>query len=270
MSRVLLISGAAIGLALQPAPGLADPLHPIKGWVVDYRDDQCLASRDYGTAEKPVTLGIRPAPNGDTYEILVARVHFGPDFATEQKGAVNFGSGRINSWLLNYGGKSTKLDVYQFRVTAAEMRQAVSAPTVTLSTQSAATFTFELQSMPALLKTLEACTADLKRYWNMDLGHESLVASPSRGDVRAIFTADDYPAEAFSRGQGGDSKFLLLVDEKGHVAGCHVLEPSGVPVLDAMGCQVIRKRAKFIPAHDAQGKPVRSSVVTPKISWRME
>jgi len=37
-----------------------------------------------------------------------------------------------------------------------------------------------------------------------------------------------------------------------------------------MSCQVIRKRAKFTPARDAEGHSVRSSVITPPIVWRME
>jgi protein TonB len=62
---------------------------------------------------------------------------------------------------------------------------------------------------------------------------------------------------------------ILLVDEAGKVAGCDVLSPSGIPALDIMGCQVIRNRARFTPALDATGKPVRSTVVTPPIIWSM-
>jgi periplasmic protein TonB len=60
---------------------------------------------------------------------------------------------------------------------------------------------------------------------------------------------------------------ILLINEAGKVAGCDVLTPSGIPALDIMGCQVIRSRAKFTPAVDANGKPVRSTVVTPPIVW---
>jgi protein TonB len=69
--------------------------------------------------------------------------------------------------------------------------------------------------------------------------------------------------------QEGTVQFLLLVDEKGAVAGCHIEKPSGVPILDAAGCQVIRERLKLTPARDAQGRPVRSSLVTPPITWRL-
>jgi protein TonB len=64
-------------------------------------------------------------------------------------------------------------------------------------------------------------------------------------------------------------RFLVLVNETGGVAGCDVVLSSGNPLLDAMGCQVIRKRARFTPALDASGKPARDSVITPEVIWQM-
>jgi TonB family protein len=248
----------------------AEVLRPTANWVVDCRDDQCLASRDYGSADKPVTLGIRPAPNGESYELLVARPRSGPDFATELKGSVDFGNGPIKAWILNYAGKTSKMNVFQFRISATEMEQAKSATSVTFRPQGAPDMSFALRTIPALLKGLQDCTADLKLYWNMDGEKNGHIKTPAKGDVRGVFDGDDYPGEALDRHQEGGSRFLLLVDEKGSVAGCHVLQPSGVPILDAMGCQVIRQRAKFKPARDPQGKPVRSTVATPEVTWRIE
>lgn len=268
MSRRFTLTVSAI--ASFAAPTGAEPLRPIQNWVVDYREDQCLAMRQYGTAEDPITLAIRPSPNGETYELLVGRKHSGPDFATERKGSVDFGHGRITSWLLNYGFRKSKSDVYQFRITAAEMQQALTAQTVTLSPERAPDYTFELRSMPALLAGLQTCTTDLKQYWNMDGEKVGLIATSPKGDLRALFSSEDYPLEAYNREQEGSIQLLLLIDEKGAVAGCHVVTPSNIPVIDAMGCQVIKQRAKFTPAVDRSGKPVRSTVFTPKIIWRME
>jgi protein TonB len=73
-----------------------------------------------------------------------------------------------------------------------------------------------------------------------------------------------------SREQGGKVQFLLLIDEQGKVASCDVMSPSGIPALDAMGCQVIRQRAKFRPALGGDGTPIRSAVVTPPVIWTMD
>ena len=257
------------GLASFPAHAGAASLEPTGKWVVDYRTDQCLASREYGTTGKPVTFGIRPAPNGETYLLLLAQKRAGPELGVERQGTVDFGAGPIKSWLLEHRDKASGADIYQFRISAAEMDQGKNAPSVKLDPKDAPDIELQLRSMPALIKSLETCTADLKRYWNMGGEKDGRIATPSKGDVRRLFSSDDYPAEAFSREQGGTSQFLLLVDETGKVAGCDVVLASGVPALYVMGCQVIRQRAKFTPALDAKGKPVRSTYVTPPIVWRM-
>ena len=91
-----------------------------------------------------------------------------------------------------------------------------------------------------------------------------------RGDLRSVFTSSDYPREAQMRRQQGNGRYLLLVDEQGKIAGCDVLTPTGIPILDAMACVVLQSRAKFSPALDLSGRPIRSALTTPPISWRLE
>lgn len=252
----------------------AEPLQPVRNWNVDFREDQCLASRDYGAAERPIKLGIRPSLNGQSYEMIVSRPSSGPSDPKELKGSVDFGGGPIRAWLLVYGTGDNKTTLYQFRISASEMEQARTARTVAFDGSGTSRVTFALTSMPQLLKGLEACTADLRQYWNADgekAGPIARGAKPADGrDIRSIFSADDYPGVAMSLSQSGKTQYTLLIDEKGRIGGCHVVEPSGVPVLDAMGCQVLRRRARFTPALDLGGKPVRSTVTTPPVVWRIE
>ena len=264
-----LAGAAAAGCLFQPTTVFAKPLEPTGKWVVDYRTDQCLASREYGNPEKPILFGIRPAPNGETYLLILAERHPGPELGQEEGVTVDFGKGTMKSWLLEFGAKSAKSDIYQIRIPAAEMDQAKVASSVKLGFPGRPDVELELQSMPALMKTLEDCTADLKRYWNLGGEKDGRISTPSKGDIRHLFSADDYPADAVRRNQSGNTQFILLVDQAGKIAGCDVVVASGIPVLDTMGCQVIRERGKFTPALDADGKPVRSTLVTPPITWVM-
>lgn len=252
---------------IQPANLAAKPLAPTAKWVVDYRTDQCLASREYGTAKYPVTFGIRPSPNGKSYLLLFAGKGSGPQLAREEPTTVDFGNGPIKTWLLEYGSKPSGSDTYQLRIAAAEMDQAKTAATIKISRKGAEDIELQLQSIPALMKTLEDCTANLQRYWNMGGEKDGRITTPSKGDVRSAFSDEDYPEEALLRSQEGQAQFLLLIDETGKVAGCDVIVASGIPALDAMGCQAIRNRAKFSPARDANGKAARSAVVTPPVKW---
>jgi TonB family protein len=241
-------------------------LHPTGKWVLDYAETQCMASRTYGDPADQVTFGISPSPYVDTYKLLVVRHRAGPEKALELKGSVDFGKGPIDSWLLHYGNREKRHDLYQFRITAAEMAQADTAAKVTLRSKGGPDVALALEDMKSLITGLEACAADLRRHWNAD----SEAATPARGDVRSVFSSDDYPREAYNRDQEGSAQYILLVDETGKVAGCDVVEASGVPALDAMGCQVIRERVKFKPARDSKGKAVRDTVTTPKVVWRLE
>lgn len=245
-------------------------LKPFKPWVVDYAEAQCIATRDYGSLDRPITLGIRPAPNAETYELLVARAGPTPAYAQELEGSVDFGRGPLKAWVLRFRPGKSNLDVYQFRIGAAEMAQARPAETVALRTKGGADFQFEVSSMSQLLDGLNACVANLEQYWNMGGEKDGRIAVPAKGDVRGLFSSDDYPSEAVSRGQQGKGQYLLLVDEKGSVAGCYVVTPTGVPALDSMACAVFQQRAKFTPARDRSGKSVRSTAVTPPINWRLD
>ena len=258
-----------LGLA---APIAAEePLKPINSWIVNYDATECTAQRSYGDSANPTILAIAPSAWGNTFELMLATKTKGPDYTEEKAGSVDFGGGPIKAWLLHYGIKaSSPLDVFKFRIPNGEMVQAASSNAVTFQVHGRSDVSVTLQSVPALLRTLQDCTTNLQHYWNMIDPEQKKIVAPAIGDLRPLFTSGDYPDEAFTRGQEGTVQFLLLVDEKGTVAACHVLQPSGIPVLDGMGCQVIRKRARFKPAVDASGKPLRSSVVTPPISWRLE
>lgn len=259
------LTSASVSMTGDAAP--APILEPLKNWVVDYGDTQCTALREFGDAANPIVFGIIPSPDGGTYELVIKRPRSGPDFAEEMPGTVDFGNGPIKAWLLYFGTKKGGSSLYQYRISAEQMAQARSASAVMLHADGGDDFSIRLAVMPALLDGLKKCTADLQQYWNMYGQKNGKMATPSKGDIRRIFDSDDYPSDALSQDQEGTAQYMLLIDEKGSVAACHVMKPSGVPVLDARGCQVIRQRAKFTPALDANGKPMRSTYVTPPIRW---
>jgi hypothetical protein len=150
------------------------------------------------------------------------------------------------------------------------MRELAATPTLTVHFGAGPDMSLALQSIPDLLAGLEKCTLDLQQFWNMTPGqHPVTVAAPVIGDVRELFTSNDYPFEALTRDQQGGVEFFLFIDEKGGVADCDVIQPSGIPALDGMGCQVMRERAKFKPALGPNGSPVRSVFVTPRVVWRI-
>ena len=67
-------------------------------------------------------------------------------------------------------------------------------------------------------------------------------------------------------GATGATRFTLLVDEKGAFADCMVEETSGIATLDAQACALLKRRARFVPALDAAGRPARG-MISSRVRW---
>ena len=92
-------------------------------------------------------------------------------------------------------------------------------------------------------------------------------ASPLK-PLNEYISTRDYPTQAIIDGSSGASRVTMMIDETGTVKDCLVEETSGIASLDAMTCIAFQSRAKFRPALDAAGKPVRS-IATQKVVWKV-
>lgn len=263
---------ALAALSLCTSPSTARVVQPTGKWVIDYATTQCTASREFGGPDSPVIFGIIPMPNEQGYELIIAAKGFGADPAVEMSGLFGFGGFAeepTKIWVINFKA-GTKLSGYRFHLTAQQIDKARSASSIWVRVPTNKfNVTIPLNSVGNVLQALHSCLVDLQQYWNSNGEKIGRIAVPPKGDLRSIFTGSDYPQEALERNQEGGAQYLLLVDETGKVAGCHLIQPSAIPAIDIMGCQVIKERAKFRPALDKQGKPTRSTVVTPPVVFRI-
>ena len=92
---------------------------------------------------------------------------------------------------------------------------------------------------------------------------------PRRANLRTLFSADDYPAEAMRNGEQGTVQAELTIDTRGRVKACNIVRSSGYASLDEATCSIMRRRARFRPLHDANGKAVEDHVRTPPVVWRL-
>lgn len=82
----------------------------------------------------------------------------------------------------------------------------------------------------------------------------SVRAMPREGGPPLI-SASDYPPAALRNGEQGLVRVTLLVGIDGRVAGCAVTVSSGSQTLDEATCSILRRRARFIAAAQANGSP---------------
>lgn len=96
------------------------------------------------------------------------------------------------------------------------------------------------------------------------------LATPAqpRGDQGAWVTQDDYPPRALREERTGTSAVAWDISTEGRVENCRVTSSSGSPDLDDAACKNITRRARYKPALDNAGNPIRSQA-SRRVVWRM-
>lgn len=259
-------------LAFLPAASLlcaaASPLplrQPTGKWALDYGPSACAAVRTYAGAKGPMSLGFRPSPTGNVVRLVVGREGRAP--ATRQfPVATNIVPPAAKTTGLHFTPKGTKHEVFWINVPRSALETLRKTGILSLS-GGPLKERFALPIFGQVLDGLDACNADLRLYWNMHEGKLSRFAEPLK-PLASYFSDRDYPAQSVQEHSGGRSQIMMMIDEKGVLKDCMVEETSGIAALDAQTCLILQQRAKFRPALDAAGKPVRS-VLTQSVVWRM-
>ena len=92
-------------------------------------------------------------------------------------------------------------------------------------------------------------------------------ATSAKGDLRTLFSSDDYPAAAIAAGAEGTAQAQLTIGADGRVTGCTLTKSTGNGALDSATCNILRRRAKFVPAKDSNGQATSDTISTPSIRW---
>ena len=100
--------------------------------------------------------------------------------------------------------------------------------------------------------------------------HKTVSAQSAKGDLRSLFSADDYPAAAQAAEAQGTAQATLTISPSGQVVGCSLIKSTGNGALDSATCNILRRRAKFTPARDSNGNATTDTITTPPIVWRLE
>jgi TonB family protein len=117
--------------------------------------------------------------------------------------------------------------------------------------------TFTTGSLGEAALLLNACTAQTLISWGLD---------PARQDGLQRLAFPEEPKKLARKMislfanrylRSGPFEAVALVDETGTATGCRILPGPGYDDLDAAACQVMTK-ARYLPAIDAEGRPVAS------------
>ena len=260
-----IFAAAALVAGIQATGAQAGEVQqPIKPWVVDYAPTMCSASRTYGTAEKPVTLAFRPSATGSLVRVILVLPRRGP-MAQHFPLSTNVSSGTTGMGLRFGLGKQ---EVIWAHLEPAAMQKLAAAGEIHLDGGSVVRNSrFALPGFAKVVEALEECGADLREHWNIT-DRDKRIAQPAKSvkPLHEYLSNDDYPSQAMMDGATGTASLALMIDETGKLSDCMVEQTSGIATLDAQSCAIFLERAKFHPALDHAGKPVRS-IDHARIRW---
>lgn len=262
-----LVACACVGLAAYPGTVAAKPLESAGQWIVDFGDSHCIAQRIYGAPDKPIYLLLKASAVGEGLQLSI--LSKGPNTGgVQERARLRLDNGEaIELWQLRYGVE--KKQVRTVNLTEAQTGE-LSRATELRWSATTLDYSIPLGPMTSLVKLMHKCRTSLAEYWNGTEDKQALLKQGARLDkpVGQLFSTSDYPDQAVRAEQSGTAKVIGLVDEKGKMADCMVVETSGVAVLDGQTCIMINKRGRFTPAIGPDDKPTKSVFVS-RVRWEM-
>ena len=121
----------------------------------------------------------------------------------------------------------------------------------------------ETGNMKAPFEALNQCAKSLLTIWGLDADQHDLFTPVQWQNKMSVIRRiqDRYPSKALRRGEQGIFRMRIIVEADGTMSECHINNATLTNSLASPACQEMR-RARFEPALDANGEPMRSYFMT--------
>lgn len=254
-------------------------------WVANYDRDACHLAAKFGAGDDEITLRFARYEPSDQFALTVygkrlpvegvwseAEIDFGLAAKPIKAFSLNGGAGdkkatifsgqRIDGWkpkLWNDPAPSITTE-QEAKVTGVDIAFKVKRPTYRLR--------LEFGSLVRPLAQLRDCTTNLVKRWGYDPAVQATLsrkATPT-APPQSWVTNKDFPEGASRAGHIGTVQFRFDIGADARILGCYVLDRTDPDSFGDLSCRLLSSRARFHPALDAAGKPVRSYFVH-KIAW---
>ena len=254
-------------------------------WEINYDTDSCHLLAQFGKGDDLVIMQMTRFEPGDKFDLML----YGKMFPNEKPWVpvrVGFGDQTLveRSAAAGTAGKLPFVIVMHMRLDLARWAKPVSdeeigndpvAPQteakingVTIALKNGRSYRLETGSLVKPMQALRDCTDSLLTSWGYDSKVQSALsrrATPLNSPAAWVNT-NDYPSEAVFAGHNGFVQFRLDIDAGGKITGCHVLRAFKPDDFSKITCDALNRRARFSPAQDSEGKPVKSFYIN-QIRW---
>lgn len=289
----LAVIAALAPAGLRAADGGGEALmEPASPWNAAYEDGRCRLSRLFGPPDRLHALIFEQFAPGARFNMVVAghavadlnaglplQLGFGPDGAATDQDIVKARNPEFGTAVFMKdvdlapkepvsGGEDPQVGLPAMG-TAIDTAAAAPLRSVSL-VQGKRRLTFKTGPLAAALVVLNDCTGHILETWGIDpAAQRSASRAAALQDEMMVARAiqEHYPLKALMQGRGGVVAVAALVDQTGKATECKIIHDSGVPEMNAMVCEKLMK-ARFIPALDAGGKPMKSFWTT-RVTYRL-
>lgn len=255
-------------LGSQPGFAAIKPLQPAGGWAVGVEKGMCIARRNFGIDRDRVTLQLSFntfGPDGVLKIIEASR----RDEHTTRDGSIEAGGRSYDAEFSRYPSTTFVALETSFGLEPEVLSAVETAPNVTLSAGRQIRALVDAR-IGAAAQAIRACMLSQLKILGIDPQAVAAIAKPAEPapDVARWITSDDYPNAAIKARVQGEVVMLWSIDESGRAGDCRVIHSSGSALLNTASCATVMKRARYAPALDKEGRPIRSWS-TRQVVWKL-
>lgn len=244
---------------------------PTSKWLVEFADNECLLSRSYGTDAKQLLLTFERIPMNEGVTIYILKTSNRADL-NNGSGRVSFGTAAVPEAKFGaYLIRSKGLRRISVTVPDESYKAAALTETISVAVRGEVEETFVLPGFASALQVLEQCAVDLGEHWGISADEQRRLSKPAKSlkPLSSYFSPNDYPTTALRQEASGRTEVRLIIDRTGRPVDCILMRRSGNQAIDSETCQVLLDRARFEPAKDVDGKPMKSLYVT-TVNWLLQ
>jgi TonB family protein len=229
----------------------------------------CVLQREFGAANRPLTLGIRP--DLMTPRVMLVLIQPGSGgHRFEVPAVVSFGSGGspVETQLDSLKMPKRDLRVNEASIERAELDRALPSERIDVQAQQLLDVRLKVPGLGRALTILDECVADLLEGWGFSRLEQAKLASfPKPRGGRVDVTSDHYPSAALDKDESGSTVARVGIAADGTPSECKILVSSRSKPLDDASCKGLL-RSKYEPALGKDGAAVPSFFVT-QVNWRI-
>ena len=237
--------------APQISGSAATQMNPLGQWVVEHADWACVLNRDLSVpgSRRYFALSLEPLSSVAWLKIATDQGNVRSDSGD----AVMFFDGERLPETLHYNiFKAGQYQIREYRLDPKRHDVALIKNGFRLWTKRHGDIEVRLTGLKAAWGAMRQCMSGLYKELGIDESEIARMAVKPEG--RTLDSVNFKPLRP-----GGSLEFVTLywVTAEGRVDDCRLLKPSGQPAFDRSFCNQLKSKARFRPARDAAGQPIR-------------